>query len=217
MAEPILKMTRGVPKTDREWMHFFRFITKFFRVSGNELQIGGDIALPPESVGTTELEPDSVTNDKLRDSSGLSVIGRALSSGGSPADIVATVSDTFMVRRGGALTWDVLEDGDIPADIARDVDVSDAIAAHVAETDPHPQYLTQSEGDSRYRVESDPVPYADVSDTPSAFALLLSGAGSPEGAVAAPIGAIFLRTDGGVSTTLYVKESGSGNTGWQAK
>jgi len=43
------------------------------------------------------------------------------------------------------------------------------------------------------------------------------GAGTPEGAVTAPIGSLFTRTDGGASTTLYVKESGAGNTGWVAK
>ena len=44
-----------------------------------------------------------------------------------------------------------------------------------------------------------------------------NGTGSPEGAVTAPIGSLYSRTDGGASTTLYVKESGSGNTGWVAK
>jgi len=44
-----------------------------------------------------------------------------------------------------------------------------------------------------------------------------SGSGSPEGAVSAPVGSLWTRTDGGTSTTLYVKESGSGNTGWVAK
>lgn len=44
-----------------------------------------------------------------------------------------------------------------------------------------------------------------------------SGTGSPESAVTAPVGSLWLRTDGGTSTTLYVKESGSGNTGWVAK
>lgn len=44
-----------------------------------------------------------------------------------------------------------------------------------------------------------------------------SGSGSPESAVTAPVGSIYTRTDGGASTTLYVKESGSGNTGWVAK
>jgi hypothetical protein len=44
-----------------------------------------------------------------------------------------------------------------------------------------------------------------------------SGTGSPEGVVTAGIGSIYLRTDGGASTSLYVKESGTGNTGWTAK
>ena len=42
------------------------------------------------------------------------------------------------------------------------------------------------------------------------------GTGSPEGVVTAPVGSVFLRSDGGASTTMYVKESGSGNTGWRA-
>lgn len=40
------------------------------------------------------------------------------------------------------------------------------------------------------------------------------GAGSPEGVVSAPVGSTYTRTDGGAGTTFYVKESGSGNTGW---
>lgn len=44
-----------------------------------------------------------------------------------------------------------------------------------------------------------------------------TGAGSPEGAVTAPVGSLYTRTDGGANTTLYVKESGAGNTGWVAK
>jgi hypothetical protein len=43
------------------------------------------------------------------------------------------------------------------------------------------------------------------------------GTGTPEGVVTATIGCLFLRTDGGATTTLYVKTSGSGNTGWTAK
>ena len=41
-----------------------------------------------------------------------------------------------------------------------------------------------------------------------------SGSSSPEGNVTAAIGSIYTRTDGGVGTTLYVKETGTGNTGW---
>lgn len=41
--------------------------------------------------------------------------------------------------------------------------------------------------------------------------------GTPEAQVTASIGSLALRTDGGAGTTLYVKESGTGNTGWAAK
>ena len=44
-----------------------------------------------------------------------------------------------------------------------------------------------------------------------------SGSGSPNGTVTAVVGSMYTRTDGGTSTTLYVKESGTGNTGWVAK
>jgi len=48
--------------------------------------------------------------------------------------------------------------------------------------------------------------------------LISSGAGSPEGVVIANVGSLYLRTDGGAATTLYVKESGAGtNTGWIGK
>lgn len=46
---------------------------------------------------------------------------------------------------------------------------------------------------------------------------VLSGSGTPESAVTAPVGSVYLRTDGSTSTTLYVKTSGTGNTGWTAK
>lgn len=45
----------------------------------------------------------------------------------------------------------------------------------------------------------------------------LCGTGTPEGAITAGIGSIYTRLDGGAGTTLYVKESGTGNTGWVAK
>lgn len=44
-----------------------------------------------------------------------------------------------------------------------------------------------------------------------------SGSGTPEGAVTAPIGSLYSRDNGGAGTSLYVKESGTGNTGWVGK
>lgn len=48
-------------------------------------------------------------------------------------------------------------------------------------------------------------------------AKIFSGPDSPEGAVAAPAGSIYMRTDGGTNTTFYVKESGTGAIGWSGK
>jgi hypothetical protein len=44
-----------------------------------------------------------------------------------------------------------------------------------------------------------------------------TGANTPEGNISAPIGSLYMRTNGGAGTSLYVKESGTGNTGWVAK
>lgn len=48
-------------------------------------------------------------------------------------------------------------------------------------------------------------------------AIVKVGAGTPEGVITAPVGSLYLRTDGGAGTTLYVKQSGTGNTGWVGK
>jgi len=43
------------------------------------------------------------------------------------------------------------------------------------------------------------------------------GADTPEASVTANIGSLYLRTNGSTGTTLYIKESGTGNTGWVAQ
>jgi hypothetical protein len=47
--------------------------------------------------------------------------------------------------------------------------------------------------------------------------LILTGSGTPEGNVTAPVGSLYLRSDGGAGTSLYVKQSGTGSTGWAGK
>lgn len=51
----------------------------------------------------------------------------------------------------------------------------------------------------------------------AASPVITSGAGSPEGVVTASVGSFYLRTNGGAGTSVYVKESGAGNTGWVGK
>jgi hypothetical protein len=44
-----------------------------------------------------------------------------------------------------------------------------------------------------------------------------TGQGDPNGKVAAPVGSLYLRIDGGPGSTMYVKERGTGPEGWAAK
>jgi hypothetical protein len=58
--------------------------------------------------------------------------------------------------------------------------------------------------------------FKEISDAIQRLPIYI-GAGTPEGEEAAPVGSLFLRIDGGAGTTLYVKESGEGDTGWIGK
>ena len=44
-----------------------------------------------------------------------------------------------------------------------------------------------------------------------------TGTVNPEGVITAPVGSMFTNSNGGTGTTFYVKETGTGNTGWVAK
>ncbi len=46
--------------------------------------------------------------------------------------------------------------------------------------------------------------------------VILQGSGDPNGDVEAPVGSLYLRSDGGAVTTLYVREN-TGASGWVAK
>lgn len=45
---------------------------------------------------------------------------------------------------------------------------------------------------------------------------IITGPGTPEGNVTAPVSSLYLRDDGSTGTAIYRKETGSGNTGWIA-
>lgn len=52
---------------------------------------------------------------------------------------------------------------------------------------------------------------------PVGIANVFTGAGAPDQRVAASVGSLYLRTDGGAGATLYVKETGAGAVGWVPK
>jgi len=97
-----------------------------------------------ESVGPEQLRNQAVLNEKLRNSSGNSVIGRSGALSGVPADIVIA-NNQFLVTRAGITGGGAITDADIPSSIARDAEVTAAIATHEGAADPHPTYINATE------------------------------------------------------------------------
>lgn len=97
-------------RTAKSWsVQLKAFYQKIFKEAGLKAKdevITGDwefvekLALKENSIITSEIAEDAITDSKLRDSTALSVIGRASNTTGDPADIVAG-SDHQVLRRSG--------------------------------------------------------------------------------------------------------------------
>lgn len=97
---------------------------------------GTNISITATNIATAEFSDDAVTDAKLRNSAGLSVIGRSANSTGDPADITAA-SDGQVLRRSGtsigfgavdlasanAVTG-VLPTGNLPGSVVLDADLN---------------------------------------------------------------------------------------------
>jgi hypothetical protein len=81
--------------------------------NGQFMKFNGTIWIPA-ALATADLANKIITNAKLRDSDALTVIGRALASVGAPADISATLNDTFLRRVSDALGFGGLTLGMVP-------------------------------------------------------------------------------------------------------
>lgn len=101
---------------------------------------------------------------------------------GQIAGATTAANNRFYVKRSGAMTFDTVQDTDLPATIARDTEVTAAanaaqaaaeataaaaLAAHEAAPDPHPQYLLTAEGDVRYPLASNILNGSATYDPPS--------------------------------------------------
>lgn len=63
--------------------------------------------------------------------------------------------------------------------------------------------------------QMDVVPYAKID---MGYGRILAAfSGTPEGSLAAPVGSLVLRQDGGTTSTIYIKETSTTSTGWVAK
>ncbi|KKN57385.1 hypothetical protein LCGC14_0562910, partial [marine sediment metagenome] len=74
---------------------------------------------------------NGISNAKLRDSAGTSVIGKATAGSGDPADIVAGVDDRVLSRAGGALAFTLIATAMIAANAIDDTKLRDSAATSV--------------------------------------------------------------------------------------
>lgn len=68
-------------------------------------QASAGAAFTTGTVAVGDVADDAITNAKLRDSAGVSVIGRAANTTGDPADIIAAADGQFLSRAAGALSF----------------------------------------------------------------------------------------------------------------
>ena len=170
--------------------------------------------------GTTSSFPSikrnaAALNFRLADDSGDAAISTAGITASGLIDCSSQVRGTsFRITLGNSYTWN----GGTAIKTGVDGDLVFTNAAGSSFTQVQFGGITSSFPALRVNSTSIDVKLADN----SAFTTIQSlyqrfGSGSPEGVVTAPVGAYYSRTDGGANTSLYVKESGAGNTGWVAK
>lgn len=82
-------------------------------------------------VATAGISDDAVTNAKLRDSAGLSVIGRSVSSSGDPDDIIAANDNEVLRRSGTNLTFGTVATAGITDDAVTDAKLRNSAALSV--------------------------------------------------------------------------------------
>lgn len=90
-------------------------------------------------------DPGSITDETFANREPASVIGRAGTTVGPPADIVSTADRQVLINRGGTLQFSGMEVADLPSGVATESEVASAISAHAAAADPHPVYMTSAE------------------------------------------------------------------------
>lgn len=114
------------------------------------------------------------------------VEGATLRSTGQQGVVIQSDSDSTYFRNDDSVTWEFQNNGHIVPGTDDAFDIGDS-----------------SIGVRRVYIGS-------------TGAFIDGGAGSPEGVVTATKGSLYCRDDGGNGTSLYIKTSGSSNTGWRA-
>jgi hypothetical protein len=110
MSTIVTRAGKGSPLTNTE------LDSNFTNLNTDKLEINAALGTPASvtltnatGLPTAGLVDNAVTNEKLRDSAGLSVIGRGANSTGDPADIVAGTNHQVLRRDGSSLAFGAVD------------------------------------------------------------------------------------------------------------
>ena len=171
-----------------------------FLLENQTITLSGDVTGSGKTSISTTISDNAVTDSKLRNSAGTSVIGRASSTTGDPADIQATTDGHVLLRSGGNLLFGLISSDSIGSIDWSKITNTPTTLSGYGITDAY----TKTEADNKF------VPYTGAnanvnlgSNNITANSFIKAGGTSAQ----------FLKADGSVDTSQYVPTTRSINAG----
>jgi len=171
-----------------------------FLLENQTITLSGDVTGSGKTSISTTISSNAVSNEKLRDSVGTSVIGRSASTTGDPADIQATTDGHVLLRSAGNLLFGLISGDSISSINWSKITGTPTTLSGYGITDAY----TKTESDNKF------VPYTGAnanvnlgSNNITANSFIKAGGTSSQ----------FLKADGSVDTSQYVPTTRSVNAG----
>ena len=171
-----------------------------FLLENQTITLSGDVTGSGKTSIASTISNNAVSNEKLRDSVGTSVIGRSASTTGDPADIQATTDGHVLLRSAGNLLFGLISGDSISSIDWSKITGTPTTLSGYGITDAY----TKTESDNKF------VPYTGASSNVNlgsnnitANSFIKAGGTSSQ----------FLKADGSVDTGQYVPTTRSVNAG----
>jgi hypothetical protein len=171
-----------------------------FLLENQTITLSGDVTGSGKTSISSTISNNAVSNEKLRDSVGTSVIGRAANSTGDPADIQASTDGHVLLRSAGNLLFGLISSDSISSIDWSKITGTPTTLSGYGITDAY----TKNEADNKF------VPYTGAnsnvnlgSNNITANSFIKAGGTSSQ----------FLKADGSVDTSQYVPTTRSINAG----
>jgi hypothetical protein len=171
-----------------------------FLLENQTITLSGDVTGSGKTSISSTISNNAVSNEKLRDSVGTSVIGRAANSTGDPADIQASTDGHVLLRSAGNLLFGLISSDSISSINWSKITGTPTTLSGYGITDAY----TKTESDNKF------IPYTGAntnvnlgSNNITANSFIKAGGTSSQ----------FLKADGSVDTSQYVPTTRSVNAG----